>query len=74
MPYIHNSKKQIWRLYSSPHYQQAIITIQRFFFKKEKRIIYRYNVIMENLIDAIKKLKQEKNALILGHYYQKGEI
>lgn len=29
---------------------------------------------MENLIDAIKKLKQEKNALILGHYYQKGEI
>lgn len=29
---------------------------------------------MENLIEAIKKLKQEKNALILGHYYQKGEI
>lgn len=29
---------------------------------------------MENLIEAIRKLKEEKHAIILGHYYQKGEI
>ena len=28
----------------------------------------------QNLIDAILKLKQEKNAVILAHYYQPGEI
>lgn len=27
---------------------------------------------MNNLIEAIKQLKKEKNAIILGHYYQKG--
>ena len=29
---------------------------------------------MENLTQAIAQLKQEKNAVILGHYYQRGEI
>ena len=29
---------------------------------------------MNELIKAIKELKKEKNAAILGHYYQKGEI
>ena len=29
---------------------------------------------MNNLIEAIKQLKKEKNAIILGHYYKKGEI
>ena len=29
---------------------------------------------MDNLIKAIEQLKKEKNAVILGHYYQKGEI
>jgi quinolinate synthase len=28
----------------------------------------------ENLIRAIKKLKEEKNAIILAHYYQEGDI
>ena len=29
---------------------------------------------MENLVEAIKQLKKEKNALIMGHYYQRAEI
>ena len=29
---------------------------------------------MENLVEAIKQLKKEKNALIMGHYYQRSEI
>lgn len=29
---------------------------------------------MENLIQAIEQLKKEKNALIMGHYYQRSEI
>lgn len=29
---------------------------------------------MDNIIKAITELKKEKNAIILGHYYQKGEI
>ena len=29
---------------------------------------------MNDLIEAIKQLKKEKNAIILGHYYQKGPI
>ena len=29
---------------------------------------------MNELIKAINELKKEKDALILGHYYQKGEI
>ena len=28
---------------------------------------------MNELIKAINELKKEKNAIILGHYYQKGE-
>ena len=29
---------------------------------------------MNELIKAINELKKEKNAVILGHYYQKGAI
>lgn len=29
---------------------------------------------MNELIKKIQKLKEEKNAIILAHYYQKGEI
>ncbi len=29
---------------------------------------------MENLVEAIEQLKKEKNALVMGHYYQRSEI
>ena len=29
---------------------------------------------MDNLREEIEKLKKEKNAVVLGHYYQRGDI
>ena len=29
---------------------------------------------MDNLVEAINQLKKEKNALVMGHYYQRSEI
>lgn len=29
---------------------------------------------MDNLVEAINRLKKEKNSLIMGHYYQRSEI
>lgn len=40
-------------------------------FLKHKKQSY---IFMKQLIEAIKKLKQEKNAVILAHYYTRGEI
>ena len=48
-------------LLTAHHHYQRI-------FKKMKR---NKIIIMDNLIEAIKQLKKEKNAIILGHYYQK---
>lgn len=31
-------------------------------------------MVKDNLIEAIKQLKKDKNAIILGHYYQRNEI
>ena len=64
--------------YFYERYQHPIITNKKFFKRKFFIIDIRLKTLStmdkENLIAEINRLRQEKNAVIMAHYYQTGDI
>lgn len=52
----------------------TVLTAYHHHYRDLKRRKRNKIFIMDHLIEAINRLKKEKNALIMGHYYQRSEI